>query len=120
MNVTLSPKNIRTLLPIFVDVKGVPSAQITISPLDKNSPLTPFQIDTTPLDQHLRGTFWLEHPGHYEVIVKGSTSEISKIPIHIEEQRFLHFSSEFGLFSLFLTLVAGGLVLWFKKQKKLA
>lgn len=118
MKVTISPQNIRTLLPIFVDVEGVSSAQITISPLDKNSPLAPFHIDTTPLEKSLRGTFWLEHPGHYEVMVKGSTLETARIPIHIEEQRFLHFSAEFGLFSLFLTLVAGGLVLWFKKQKK--
>ncbi|QQR79935.1 MAG: hypothetical protein IPJ69_11405 [Deltaproteobacteria bacterium] len=116
MQATLSPNNIRSLLPIYIDITGTTSAKIQIVPTEPQSPLQPFFVETAPLDSHLRGTFWIEHPGNYEAQIKSGSEQI-RLPFHVAEQKFLNFSIEFGFFMLTLAIAAGGLILWYKKKR---
>jgi hypothetical protein len=111
MNVEiLNRDDIRESVPIELIINGVAEKpKIIVSNLGAVTPV-----------EYLEGykaTFWSMAEGSYKIDIVAGSSSWSEI-IEVQEQSYINFKQEFGLFSLLFVLVSLGVVKWIKHLKK--
>ncbi|HLT22653.1 MAG TPA: hypothetical protein VKZ84_04390 [Bacteriovoracaceae bacterium] len=105
MNYEISPKsNLRTIVPITIEVEG-------------NNP----RVDVEGIGRiDLQGTgrktaqIYFSLPGEYKITFTDGELVKEEV-IYVDQQVFLSFKNEFGVFFILFLLVMGGIIIWTRK-----
>jgi hypothetical protein len=119
MNITINPPTLRTLLPINIDISGTDlHPEITVTSLATGQDaITPFHVDAKAKPGKFHADFWLEKSGDYTVDITSGAQHYQSI-LHVQQQIFLPFSIEFGVFSGLFLVTMLGVFLWLQKIRK--
>lgn len=113
MKVSLSSQEVRELTPIFFYVSE-PRGAVHATVTDQNRKVFKVWVEKSG-DGKYQGHFWLESSGDYRLSLSDGLSAVS-YPIRIEDQKFLSFFQEYGLFNLlFIPLF---MVIWFFVKRR--
>ncbi len=118
MEVSITPQNLRTFLPINITItSSAQTPSITVTP-PQGSSLQKFSIDPSLDNQQYHAEFWIRQPGQYKVMIEDGAESIIK-PLTVKEQHFLAFNEEFGTFTVLFLLLSLGVFLWHRKRTRL-
>lgn len=113
MKVKILPENIRTSVPVFIEVSEVNSApKIEVSEIGKIAVQKHHKQANTFISD-----FYVQIPGEYKIKIVHQSEVYSKT-LTITQQEFLTFDKEFGVFSILLSLVMLGVIIWTRKIMK--
>lgn len=111
MNVKILDKeNIRESVPIEIEIEntnGIP--HIYVENLG--------EVKAHLFDKKYMAKFWAMKKGDYQIIIKDKDNTWSG-NILVNEQKYLTFGQEFGLFVSIFFIVSLGVFIWMKKLKR--
>ena len=106
MRLEIRPTDLRTRVPITVQFIDGKAQGLRVIPKSAPGAET---FDVTALGNVAQ--FSVSIPGVYEIVADETRETITVAP-----QRDLDFSSEFGIFSLAVLLLVGGMLVWLRKR----